>query len=136
MSLPMPAIYHTLLISLLLAGCASSKDTLLPQDGPTMRDVYDAHVHRNEGGDRQVHSAITDLRPPGHPVDAVTEAARADDHPLSARFRRVANPTLRMYVFAHLAGVHRVPVPGYHTVFPLYERVEYALPGESSVATP
>ncbi len=35
-----------------------------------------------------------------------------------------------MYVFPHLAGPESVPVPGYATRFPLYERVEYALPGE------
>jgi conjugative transfer region lipoprotein (TIGR03751 family) len=39
-----------------------------------------------------------------------------------------------MYVFPHLAGTERTPVPGYATTFPLYEGVEYALPGE--VATP
>jgi conjugative transfer region lipoprotein (TIGR03751 family) len=37
---------------------------------------------------------------------------------------------LVMYVFPHLAGAERVPVPGYATTFPLYERIEYALPGE------
>ena len=30
----------------------------------------------------------------------------------------------------HLATEERVPVPGYTTAVPLYERVEYALPGE------
>ena len=49
-------------------------------------------------------------------------------------FPRLPNPSLVMYVFPHLAGAERTPVPGYATTFPLYERVEYALPGE--VATP
>ena len=35
-----------------------------------------------------------------------------------------------MYVFPHLSGSESVPVPGYSTVFPLYQRVHYALPGE------
>ena len=43
-------------------------------------------------------------------------------------FPRLSNPTLVMYVFPHLAG--GAPVPGYATAFPLYEGVEYALPGE------
>ncbi len=30
----------------------------------------------------------------------------------------------------HLAGTDPVPVPGYTTVFPLYQRVQYAMPGE------
>ncbi len=35
-----------------------------------------------------------------------------------------------MYVVPHLAGTDPVPVPGYTTVFPLYQRVQYAMPGE------
>jgi conjugative transfer region lipoprotein (TIGR03751 family) len=35
-----------------------------------------------------------------------------------------------MFVFPHLAGEAGVPVPGYATTFPMYERAEYALPGE------
>ncbi|MDX1656612.1 MAG: TIGR03751 family conjugal transfer lipoprotein, partial [Candidatus Competibacteraceae bacterium] len=48
---------------------------------------------------------------------------------IEARFPTVPNPTLVLYVFPHL-GPHGVPVPGYATAFPLYETVEYALPGE------
>lgn len=35
-----------------------------------------------------------------------------------------------MYVFPHLTGTDPVPVPGYTTVFPLYQRIQYAMPGE------
>ena len=34
-----------------------------------------------------------------------------------------------MYVFPHLAP-SGAPVPGYVTVLPMYERTQYALPGE------
>ncbi|HEJ2413791.1 TPA: TIGR03751 family conjugal transfer lipoprotein, partial [Pseudomonas aeruginosa] len=46
------------------------------------------------------------------------------------QFHRLPNPDLVMYVFPHLAGTDPVPVPGYTTVFPLYQRVQYAMPGE------
>ena len=49
---------------------------------------------------------------------------------LNLHFPRLPNPTLVLYVYPHLAGASRVPVPGYATTFSLYERVEYALPGE------
>ena len=49
---------------------------------------------------------------------------------LDLHFSRLPNPTLVMYVFPHLAGPSRVPVPGYATTFPMFERPEYALPGE------
>lgn len=131
-----PAIIRTLSISLLLTGCASSKDTILPQDGPTMREVYDAHVRTSEGEDLRRRLPAAGLRAPGHHLSDLGAAALTDYGALSARFMRVSNPTLVMYIFPHLAGVHRVPVPGYSTVFPLYERTEYALPGEHAVDAP
>lgn len=50
---------------------------------------------------------------------------------MQQRFQRLPNPDLVMYVHPHLAK-GRYPVPGYLTVFPMYETVEYALPGEVS----
>jgi hypothetical protein len=35
-----------------------------------------------------------------------------------------------VYVFPHLSGSDPAPVPGYSTVFPLYQRVQYAMSGE------
>jgi len=46
------------------------------------------------------------------------------------QFQRLPNPDLVMYVYPHLAGTDPVPIPGYTTVFPLYQRVQYAMPGE------
>jgi conjugative transfer region lipoprotein (TIGR03751 family) len=46
------------------------------------------------------------------------------------QFHRLPNPDLAMYVFPHLAGSDPAPIPGYTTVFPLYQRVRYAMPGE------
>ena len=48
---------------------------------------------------------------------------------LNIRFPRLPNPTLVMYVFPHLSA-EGTPVPGYSTVFQLYDRAHYALPGE------
>ena len=45
------------------------------------------------------------------------------------RFARVPNPDLVMVVYPHLAR-GKYPVPGYVTVFPMYEQTHYALPGE------
>ena len=56
----------------------------------------------------------------------VREAANEID----VMFPRLPNPTLVMYVFPHLSGDERTPVPGYVTTFPFYQTVEYALPGE------
>ena len=42
------------LISLVLAGCASTKDTVLPQDGPSMKAIYEGHVHEMNADNPQV----------------------------------------------------------------------------------
>ena len=118
------------LISLVLAGCASTKDTVLPQDGPSMKAIYEGHVHevnadnpqviRGELGDRPIVAGEAALH--GYTRDAFNE--------IDVLFPRLPNPTLLMYIFPHLAGDAGAPVPGYTTAFPMYEQVEYALPGE------
>lgn len=118
------------LISLVLAGCASTKEAVLPQDGPSMKAIYDGHVHemnardpqviRRELGNRSINTGEAALQ--GYTRDAFNE--------INVLFPRLPNPTLVMYVFPHLAGEAQAPVPGYATAFPMYEQVEYALPGE------
>ena len=118
------------LISLVLAGCASTKDAVLPQDGPSMKAIYEGHVQamaaqdpqaiRAGLGNRGIHPGAIDLH--GYTREAFNE--------IEVLFPRLPNPTLVMYVFPHLAGETHAPVPGYATAFPMYEQVEYALPGE------
>lgn len=62
-----------------------------------------------------------------------TRTTRAE---LDNLFPRLENPDLVIYVYPHLATRVRAPIPGYTTVIPLYERVEYRLPGESLLSTP
>ena len=113
-----------------LAGCASTKEAVLPQDGPSMQAIYEGHISemnardplsiRRELGNRPILSGESALH--GYTRDAANE--------IDAIFPRLPNPTLVMYVFPHLAGEEAVPVPAYATAFPMYERTEYALPGE------
>jgi len=61
--------------------------------------------------------------------------ARTAANELELLFPRLPNPDVFIYVPAHLATALRIPVPDYTTAVPLYDRVEYALPGEGSAAT-
>ena len=120
-------------ISLALGGCASTKEAVLPQDGPTMKAIYERHIQemnmqspqvlRRELGSRPLKTGEGDLQ--GYSRDAFNE--------IDVLFPRLPNPTLVMYVFPHLSGDTHAPVPGYATAFPMYEQVEYALPGEVPV---
>ena len=118
-------------ISLTLAGCAGTGgDTaVLPQDGPTMKTIYEAHFEGLAAEDPRVLRRGVE-RPLGDGEADLAGYSRTAFDELDVRFPRLPNPTLVMYVFPHLAGSERVPVPGYATAFPMYERPEYALPGE------
>lgn len=117
-------------ISAWFTGCAGTKDTVLPQDGPSMQAIYDAHFARM--GEEDASALRRDLGPRPIADDAADLAgyARTAHTELETLFPRLPNPTLVLYVFPHLAGPERAPVPGYATTFTLYERIEYALPGE------
>ena len=117
-------------ISLALGGCASTKESVLPQDGPSMKAIYDAHFEGLGADDPLAVRRELGSRPLGDDDADLAGYSRTAHTELETIFPRLPNPTLVMYVFPHLAGAERVPVPGYATTFTLYERVEYALPGE------
>ena len=118
------------LISLVLAGCASTKDAVLPQDGPSMQAIYEDHVNTMNAGDPQVIRGELGHRPVVAGEAALQGYTREAFNEIDVLFPRLPNPSLVMYVFPHLAGDAHAPVPGYATAFPMYEQVEYALPGE------
>lgn len=51
---------------------------------------------------------------------------------IESTFPILDNPMLIMYVFPHVATESRLPVPGYWTAIPMYERDEFAEPGEQA----
>ncbi len=200
-------IATAVLISPLAIRCATTqKEDVLPQDGPSMRALYDNHFDklrqhqayhvREQLGSRpvvdapyRIHNTKThqedspstglkgatepssmdtsttftdddsdvntpatlDHSAPEIDVKGLTETAentgsgdddinihevdlsdytRKSNNEIQGLFPRLPNPDLLMYVFPHLAGPEAVPVPGYATTFPMYEQVEYAMPGE------
>lgn len=114
-------------VLLMLAGCAHPK-AVLQSDGPTMRELI-------EGGRR------IDARTPERRVDALPAESwrrgglehytRDALNEVDQLFPRLENPEIAIYVYPHLATDRRLPVPGYTTAMPLYDRYEYALPGEA-----
>lgn len=124
----------TPLLTLALAGCAS-KDTLLPPGDHSMLDLWRTHTSSVQGAEGRLNEARQQLRRPLSDGDEQPSSGSRGDlrqraKALHQQFPRLPNPDLVMYVFPHLAGEESVPVPGYSTVFPLYQHVPYALPGE------
>lgn len=114
-----------------LSGCTiMPRESPLPTDGPTMEQIYRGHNERTGITDSAAQEARSRL-----PLRANTEfnpgpsKLQAQDQ-IERRFARAANPDLVMTVFPHLAK-GKYPVPGYMTMFPMYDSVEYLLPGEA-----
>ena len=134
--MPRPAMLILLCLSINATGCAGTKDTLLPAEGRSIRNIYEEHfgdigligtkAARDALNNRPLQGGARDLK--GFVRDAYNE--------LDGHFPRLSNPTLVMYVFPHLAGPERVPIPGYATTFTLYRHTEYALPGEINAEAP
>ncbi|AER55470.1 MULTISPECIES: TIGR03751 family conjugal transfer lipoprotein [Lysobacteraceae] len=125
-------------VALALASCATTKEELLPRSDRTMLDIWNVETGGGAAGpsERGLLDARQSLRRPLTPADVQAAPAeqarytRTAQNEIHRQFHRLPNPDLLMYVFPHLAGSDPVPVPGYTTVFPLYQRVQYALPGE------
>ncbi|MFT8232337.1 TIGR03751 family conjugal transfer lipoprotein [Pseudomonas guariconensis] len=121
-----------------LGGCATSKEKLLTHGDRTMMDIWQQETGGGAGqvARRQLLDARQSLRRPLTDVDVQAAPAEQMRYTRTARnevyrqFQRLPNPDLVMYVYPHLAGTDPVPVPGYTTVFPLYQRIQYAMPGE------
>jgi len=62
---------------------------------------------------------------------AVMSHTRSAEVEINNLFQRLPNPDLVMYIYPHLTGDGKLPVPGYSTVFSFYGEVQYAMPGES-----
>lgn len=123
-------VLAALAAGLQLAGCSGGKDRILPQGGASMKEVYDAHFARTRQIDTQGARERIGSRPAGAEADSLDGWTREAHTEIESIFPRLPNPDLVMYVFPHLSGDGH-PVPGYATTFPMYESVQYALPGEA-----
>jgi conjugative transfer region lipoprotein (TIGR03751 family) len=131
LGMPMRAWTKLLAVScgvMIVGGCASNKDALIPQNGPPMAEIYKKHMAGLEGGSARTARERLPLRPPEDVQP--TAFTRTALNEINTRFGRVPNPDLVMFVFPHLAGSGQYPVPAYTTVFPMYDTVHYAMPGE------
>lgn len=116
-----------------LTGCSTSQEAVLPQPDTNVEQVWQETMQ----GDTSEVKAWGALK---RPLTPQTLAARQSDYTRDSwretinLFPRLPNPDVVMYVLPHRVG--NLPVPGYSTVFPLYERVHYATPAQAPATLP
>lgn len=131
--MPKYPMMATLFVAVLLSGCSTSKEDMLPAGEHTMLELWNGAD--GEGTTRRFAQARDALR---RPLNAEERQAslhddrsysRTQENEITQQFPRLPNPDMVMYVFPHLAEGN-TPVPGYSTVFPFYSQTQYAMPGE------
>ena len=126
-------IITLLSLSLLLTGCTTSQDSVLPQPDTNVEQVWQETM-QGESAIAPVWGALK------RPLTPQTLAARQSDYTRDSwreavnLFPRLPNPDIVMYIMPHRVG--QLPIPGYSTVFPLYERVHYATPAQAPANRP
>ena len=95
-----------------------------------MQEVYDRHF-KDHGHRQKLKRQALQLGIAGPAgSNSLAGYTREVDTEIENLFPRLPNPPLVMYVFPHLTRTGQ-PVPGYATSFPMYDKTEYALPGEN-----
>jgi conjugative transfer region lipoprotein (TIGR03751 family) len=103
--------------SISLTACSSMSGNVVPENGPTMEQVYD-------------NTETTDITFKTKPQLIRTHKTLPLNAVTNTSFHKLPNPELEMYIFPHLAGKDEIPVPGYYTEFNAYTQDHYALPNE------
>ena len=115
-----------------LAACSvtqPSSDKLLPDAGPTTAELISGQKSRVSayfGNGVQADYLGMPLTE-GYAPNSSYSLAHVNE--LRRDFRKIPNPEIVAYVFPHISD-GELPVPGYFTMFHLYERDHYALEQE------
>ena len=115
-----------------LAACSvtqPSSDKLLPDAGPTTAELISGQKSRVSayfGNGVQADYLGMPLTE-GYAPNSSYSLAHVNE--LKRDFRQVPNPEIVAYVFPHISD-GELPVPGYFTMFKLYERDPFALEQE------
>lgn len=127
-------IIITSLISLVTVSGVTSCSHVLSSDMPSgsvsMQETYDQAINGTE--DSAGNNSLDDIRQQVAPQDSIpinyAAYTRTPWNAIDSQFQPVPNPTIVMYIYPHMSadGTNQLPVPGYSTVFPLYDQTYYS----------
>lgn len=120
--------------SCFLLACSSTHEKqYLPDGGPTSAQLYSGEAVTAP------HSQSTNYSDNGQYVtkpltsenlQSMSSISGSHLSELKQDFRLIPNPEVLGYVMPHFNRQSEIPVPGYFTVFKLYDREHYARSGE------
>ena len=124
----------SLFLTINLSGCSSLMSSKMPTGSVSMEQTYNEAIdgsndEQSGGSMDQVRAKVKNISLQSSDYTAYTRTA---ENEIDNQFPQLPNPNIVMYVYPHQAGEgnNQTPVPGYSTVFPLYDHVVYAMPGE------
>ncbi len=120
----------SVLTLLCLSSCSSMMSNRLPSGSVTMAQAYNDAINGSHGDSLNKGPAkLLTLRRQSQNYNVYT---RTQENEINSQFPQLPNPSIVMYVYPHEAGTrfNKTPIPGYSTVFPMYQHVYYAMPGE------
>lgn len=105
-----------------------------------MEQVYDSMAYgdssapiknknANKANDNASLKVVRKTMASTQPIKAYRDVtpASVSQSVLSREFVKLPNPELRVYIEPHFASGDQVPIPGYYTVFNVYEHDHYTL---------
>jgi len=140
----------SLIILASISGCATKMSDVTDENSPTMKEIYDGSfnstsplaVSKEEAEYNKKHGIGTsDNAQKGKgiiakkraihegPVD-LRDYTRTANNEHQVLFKRIDNPVLIGYVFAHLTE-DDIPIPSYSIPFRMSPKDYYAMPGEN-----
>jgi len=120
-----------LLVISAVSGCATKMSDMTEENSLTMKEIYNGSFNEVSSDaikknnkevkiqKRIIHEGDTDLR----------DYTRTANNEHEVLFKRLKNPVLVGYVFAHLTK-DNIPIPSYSIPFRMSPNDYYAMPGE------
>lgn len=128
----------------IITGCSSNEqptkeelyeNSPIPRSEYTMKEIYESRRSSGVRTDQKIETSegrFVNKRP------ATWEETRINPYVLNetskANFKKLYNPTITIFFMPSLTKEDRMPRPAWMSEFSLYDKDEYALPGEVSLS--
>ena len=115
---------------MLITGCGTTvgkKEQIIPPSELSMKDVYDKHGTGVSGASQTAKLVVSR---PANGTELSLDAYQQNRLNERPTFRKLPNPTIYIYFAPTLSKDGRMPIPAWMTEFQMYDKDEYALPGE------